>query len=283
MIYKKDANFPYPLLTNTSTSYETSHFTLAVELQENMQNYRFDIQYEIESEFISTLLEKEEAQLFLVIQSKDNKFFPLRTNQKHIEIPKSRISVSERTVIQLHLLAKEDVPFNDNDDLSTFYQQFKDEIIVPKHSILGFSNIVVFDGSSNKPIDLFEKKVDPNLTSDVKIELGSETIIIHYKNEQLQFNNLPMSHTLNNPYIYMGLQKALMRFILNNSVDGEQVDLEEIDIPIDQLDLKLYNLMKKKLVMEVRIDTIDEVIHVISDRIIERYTAAIRGLSSSGN
>lgn len=283
MIYKKDANFPYPLLTNTSTSYETSHFTLDVELQENMQNYRFDIQYEIESEFINTLLDKGQAQLVLVIQSKDNKFFPLRTNQKHIEIPKSRISVSKRTVIQLHLLAKADVPFIDNDDLSEFYQQFKNEIIIPKHSILGFSNIVVFDGSSNKPIDLFEKKVDPNLSSDVKIELGSETIIIHYKNEQLQFNNLPMSNTLNNPYIYMGLQKALMRFIVNNSADSEQVDLGEIDIPIDQLDLKLYNLMKIKLVMEVRIDTIDEVIHVISDRIIERYTAAIRGLSSSGN
>lgn len=283
MIYKKDANFPYPLLTNTSTSYETSHFTLDVELQENMQNYRFDIQYEIESEFINTLLDKGKAQLYLVIQSKDNKFFPLRTNQKHIEILKSRISVSKRTVIQLHLLAKEDVPFNDNDDLSTFYQQFKDEIIVPKHSILGFSNTVIFDGSSNKPIDLFEKKVDPNLSSEVKIELGSETIIIHYKNEQLQFNNLQMSNTLNNPYIYMGLQKALMRFIVTNSADGEQVDLEEIEIPIDQLDLKLYNLMKKKLVTEVRINTIDEVIHVISDRIIERYTAAIRGLSASGN
>jgi hypothetical protein len=283
MIYKKDANFPYPLLTNSSTSYETSHFTLDVQLQENMQNYRFDIQYEIESDFINRLLERGLAQLILVIQSKDNKFYGLRPNQKYIEIKKSRLSVSKRTINQLHLQAKEDINFKDNDDLSRFYRQFKDEIIVPKHSILGFSNIVVFDGSSNKPIDLFEKKVDPNLSSDVKIELGSETIIIHYKNEQLQFNNLPMSNTLNNPYIYMGLQKALMRFIVNNSDDGEQVELDDIDIPIDPLDLKLYNLMKKKLVTEVRIDTIDEVIYAISDRIIERYTAAIRGLSTSGN
>jgi hypothetical protein len=283
MIYKKDANFPYPLLTNSSTSYETSHFTIDVQLQENIQNYRFDIQYEIESDFINRLLETGHAQLILVIQSKDNKFYSLRPNQKYIEIKKSRLSVSKRTVIQLHLQAKEDINFKDNDDLSRFYQQFKDEIIVPKHSILGFSNVVVFDGSSNKPIDLFEKKEDPNLSSDVKIELGSETIIIHYKNELLQFNNLPMSNTLNNPYIYMGLQKALMRFIVNNSDDGEQVDLEEIEIPIDPLDLKLYNLMKKKLVTEVRIDSIDEVIYAISDRIIERYTAAIRGLSTSGN
>ena len=26
MIYKKDANFPYPILTNTSNSYDSSNF-----------------------------------------------------------------------------------------------------------------------------------------------------------------------------------------------------------------------------------------------------------------
>ena len=69
--------------------------------------------------------------------------------------------------------------------------EFKDEIIVPKNSILGFSNSVIFDGSSAKPLDLFEKKVDPNLKSDIKIELTSETIVINYKNEALQFIDSP--------------------------------------------------------------------------------------------
>ena len=32
MIYKKDANFPYPLLTNTSSSYSSSNFILDIEL-----------------------------------------------------------------------------------------------------------------------------------------------------------------------------------------------------------------------------------------------------------
>ena len=60
MIYKKDANFPYPLLTNTSNSYENCHFTLDVELTEKTcNNYRFDIQYEIESEFINKLLKED--------------------------------------------------------------------------------------------------------------------------------------------------------------------------------------------------------------------------------
>lgn len=282
MIYKKDANFPYPLLTNTSTSYESSQFTLDVQLQENVNNYRFDIQYDISSEFMNLLLEKGKAQLILVIQSKDNKFYKLRPHDTFIEIPKSRISVSKRTSIQLHLQSKTDINFKENDDLSGIYQYYKDNIVVPKHSILGFSNIEIFEGSYEKPLELFEKKVDPNLLSDVKIELGSETIIIHFKNEQLQFNHLPMSNTLNNPYIYMGLQKALQRFIEINGDDGE-VDLEQLETPIDPLDFKLYNLMKKKMINEIRIDTIDEVIYAISDRIIEKFIAAVKGLSSNGN
>jgi hypothetical protein len=282
MIYKKDANFPYPVLTNTSTSYESSNFILDVELHENVRNYRFVIKYELDSDFITRLLDRGEAQLILVIQSKDNKFFKLYPTQTSIEIPKSRISVSKRTTIQLQIQAKGNINFKDNNDLSGFYQQFKDEINVPKNSILGFSNVVLFDGSSSKPLELFEKKVDPSLKSDVKVELGSETIIIHYRNEELQLSNLPMSNTLNNPYIYMGLQKALLRFLVNNG-DGEQVELDQIDMPIDQLDLKLYDLMKKKMVSEVGIDTIDEVIYAISDRIIEKYSAAVKGLSLNGS
>jgi hypothetical protein len=54
-------------------------------------------------------------------------------------------------------------------------------------------------------------------------------------------------------------------------------------MPIDQLDLKLYDLMKKKMVSEVGIDTIDEVIYAISDRIMEKYTAAVKGLSTNGS
>lgn len=278
MIYKKDANFPYPLLTNTSTSYKSCNFALDVNLEENTNNYRFQIIYNIDSYFITKLIENRQAQLILVIQSKDNKFFNLE--DKFIEIPKSRISVSKRTTIQLLIQSKEEINFKENYDLSSFYQEFKEDIIVPKNSILGFSNSVTFEGSSTKPLDLFEKKVNPNIKSDIKIELGSETIIINYKNEELQFNDSPISHTLNNPYVYMGLQKALYRFIENNSEDGETVYLEDIDQPTNSLDFKLYNLMKKKMIDELSLESIDEVIYTISNKILEKYTAAVRGLSS---
>lgn len=283
MIYKKDANFPYPLLTNTSTSYKKCNFILDVNLEENIYNYRFEIEYDIDSEFITQLLDNGQAHLILVIQSKDNKFYELNFGDKFIEISKSRISVSERTTIQLLVQSKEKISFKENNDLSSFYEEFKESIIIPKNSILGFSNTVIFEGSYTKPLDLFEKKVNPNIKSDIKIELGIETIIINYKSEEFQFNDSPMSTTLNNTYVYMGLQKALYRFIVNYSEDGETVDLEDMDTPIDNLDFKLYNLMKKKMIYELSIENMDEVIYSISDRILEKYTATVRRLYNDRN
>ena len=283
MIYKKDANFPYPILTNTSNSYDNCSFILDINLEENTNEYIFEINYDITSPFIEKLLQNGQATLILIIQSKDNKFFNIEYGQKAKSISKSRISLSKRTTIQLFIQSNEEINFKNNYDLSSFYEEFKDEIDVPKNSILGFSNSVIFDGSTNKPLELFEKKVNPNLKSDVKIELGSETIIINYKNESLQFTDLPQSSTFNNPYVYMGLQKALYRFIVNNSEDHEEVDLDEIEPPSDGLDFKLYNLMRKKKISELNIENIDEVIYSISDKMLEKYTAAVRRLYSDGN
>src|SRR5690606_28368468 len=103
------------------------------------------------------------AQLVLVIQSKDNKFYELNMGEKYKEIPKTRISLSKRTTIQLLIKAKSDISFKENNDLNTFYDQLKDQIILPKNTILGFSNTEIFDGSNAKPLDLFEKKINTNI------------------------------------------------------------------------------------------------------------------------
>ena len=283
MIYRKDANFPYPVLTNTSNSYDASNFILDVNLQENNKEYHFNFSYDLDSPFIHRLLESQRAQLYLVIQSKDNKFFPVRIGESSKAIPKSRISLSKRTVVQLLIQSKEEISFRDNGDLNPFYSEFKDEIVVPKSAILGFSNSVIFEGSSRKPLELFEKKLSPSLKSDIEIELGSETIIIHYKTEDLQFTDSQVSQALNNPYVYMGLQKALYRFLMNNSEDGESVDLTELEEPIDTLDLKLFNLLRSKMIQELSMENIDEVIYLISDRVLEKYAAAVKGLYKDGN
>ncbi|MDU4860158.1 MAG: hypothetical protein E6356_05325 [Terrisporobacter othiniensis] len=283
MIYKKDANFPYPLLTNTSNSYDGCNFTLDIELNENTYEYIFQIKYEIESDFIKKLIRENKAQLVLVVQSKDNKFFNLNLNENIKTIPKNRISLSKRTTIQLLIQSKGEINFKDNHDLNTFYGSIKDQINVPKHSILGFSNSVMFDGSTAKPLELFEKKVDISLKSEVKVELGSETIIINYKSDELQFIDSPVSSTINNIYVYMGLQKALYRFVNTYGGEDEEVDLEELDLPTDGLDLKLYRLMKSKMIKSVSLDNVDEVICSITDRILDKYTSAVRGLYSNGN
>ena len=283
MIYKKDANFPYPVLTNKSTSYKNSNFDLDISLEENTNSYRFNINYYIDSDFINSLLEQEQAKLVLVIQSKDNKFLNVELGETYKEISKSRISLNKRTTLQLLIQSKENLSFANNNDLSEFYDGFKEEINVSKNSILGFSNTVIFEGCASKPLELFEKKLDTTLKSDIKIELGNETIIINYKNEGLQFIDTAKNSTLNNPYIYMGLQKALYRFILNNAEGTEEVYIDEIEEPKNPLDFKLYNLMKKKMVKEVNMDNIDEVIYLISDKILEKYTTVVRGMYQNGN
>lgn len=282
MIYKKDANFPYPVLTNTSNSYESGGFTLNVELKENTDNYRFDIDYEVQSDFLKDLLSSDQAKLYLIVQSKDNKFFNLRPDQSYVDIPKSRLSINTRTSIQLSIQSSSTISFRNNEDTNDFFQEFKEDIVVPRHALLGFSNTVVFEGSSTKPFDLFERKIDASLKSDIKVELGSETIIIHYKNEDLQFAGMPNSSNLNNPYIYLGLQKALHRFITNYGEDG-QVYLDMVELPTDQLDAKLYRLMKAKMVPELEIDSLDEAIYKISDKVIEKYASAVKGLEASGD
>jgi hypothetical protein len=258
-------------------------FILDINLSENTNDYIFDLSYDIESEFIRNLLQEKRAKLILVIQSKDNKFFEVEKNKNSIKISKSRMSLSKKTLIQLLIQSKGEITFENNCDLSSFYEEFKGDIIVPKNSILGFSNNVVFDGSNEKPLDLFEKKIDPNLKSDVKIELGNETIIINYKKENLQFNDFASSSILNSPYIYMGLQKALYRFIVLHGGEDEIVFLDEVGDQLEGIDSKLYNLMKMKMIDKLNVDNIDEVIYSISDRILEKYTAAVRRLNTNGN
>ena len=77
----------------------------------------------------------------------------------------------------------------------------------------------------------------------------------------------------------MGLQKALYRFIISYGSDGEQVYLDEIgDDPANELDFKLYHLMKSKMVTELNTENMDEVISKISDKILHRFTSTVRGM-----
>ncbi|WAA13362.1 hypothetical protein [Fervidibacillus halotolerans] len=281
MIYRKNANFPYPVLSNTSNAYVKNTFEFDVDVYDISSDYQFNIEIEIDSEYIKKLLTTGKAQLIFIIQSKDNKYFRLTSSQNSVLVKKSRVSLNDKTSLQLHIQTLEDINFKDNFDLNDFYQEFKHEINIPKYSLLGFSNVISLL-NIKKPFDLFEKRLDENLNSEIKIELGQETIIINYKKSEFQFNHLPKSNVLNNPYIYTGLTKALQAFIAANSKDGD-VDLEDINEPEGTLDWKLYNLMKNKGVTRLNYDNIDEVIHIISNRIIEKYTKALEEMVNNGS
>lgn len=279
MIYKKDANFPYPILSSNTFAYDESDFMIKVSFEEDGDLYKFKIQNYLTSEFVQNLLQKGEAQYLLVIQSKDTKFFSMDPNNLQVEIPKNRMSLSSRTSIQMHIVANANISFENNHELNQFYDQLKNSIIVPKYSMLGFSNIVTFEGGMKNPLDLFEKRLDPQLSSAIKFELGAECIIIHFRDEDVQFQSMAKASAFINPYLYTGLRMALERFIGTYAEeDDDIVELSQITQPEDLLDYKLYNLMMSKSVEELSVDNIDEVIGRISHQIIEKYVKAVKEL-----
>lgn len=280
MIYKKDANFPYPILSSTSFSYEDSDFTMKVSFEEDGDHYRFKMTPTLSSPFIEDLLATKQAYYLLVIQSKDTKFFSLQPDHLVVDIHKKRMSLSSRTSMQLHIVAKTEICFSQNEELNAFYAPLKHSIIVRPHAMLGYSNIVTFEGSMKNPFDLFQKRLDPSLKSAIKFELGSESIILHFRDEETQFQAMPKANAFLNPYLYTGLHIALDRFIKTYAEDEEDVvELAQITPPDDLLDFKLYNLMINKSVEELSVGNIDEVISRISNQIIEKYVKAVKEMA----
>lgn len=284
MIYNKKANFPYPLLINNTKDYREPRFEFDVELSENHSEFILSIHCEINSDFIKQKIKSKEARLLLIIKSTDNQFFELEGIEYNTQkISKSRLALSSKTTIQLMVQAISEIGFKENHDISDFYRVFSEEIVVDRGMALGFSNIIIFDGSQRNPYDLFEKKVDEKIDSDIKIELTDETILIVYKSDVIQFADLPQSRNLNNPYLYMGLQKALMAFLIRFAEESveEGVDIREVDeMQCSPLEEKLLSLMRSKDIERFDLTTIDSIIYLISDDILTKYVETVRGLSN---
>lgn len=283
MIYKKDANFPYPVFASNVKTYLKNDFQIDLDINEDEKNFIFKFtEFEIESDFIKQLKEERKLQFILIIQSKDNWFTKIESPNDEITVPKNRLSLNNRTLIQVHIQAIESINFRNNEDLIPFYDAFKEEISVQKNGLIGYSNVLVLEGRFRKPLEIFSKRVDENLSSEIKIELGNETIELVFKDANYQFGELPKSSGLMLPYIYMGMQKALYQFIKNYGTE-DSVELEYLDEPENLLDLKIFNLMRNKNVDELSIDNVDEVINQISDSMIGKYASTVREFASDGN
>ena len=280
MIYTKQSNFPYPLLRSESEDYVDGQFEFDVLLEETNTDYIITVIATISSSFIKDLIDRNKARLVLVIKSKDNQFHVLDNSEEtKVKINKTKLSFNSKTIMQLMIQSLDDIYFKLNEDLSEFYKEFKNDIKVNKGLALGFSNTVVLDSSEKKPFDLFEKRIDPNMIEDIKVEIGREVIIIVYNSESLMFNDVADNRNLSNPYLYIGLQKALVAWFLKFSIDREQsVDIDELCLNdmLTPLDSKLLELMKAKGIEELDLDEIDSIIQIISEDILKKYVKRVR-------
>jgi len=273
MIFDKESTFPYPILSKFTEDYVDAKFTLKVDVQDGQDDYIFGVEYILTSKFLADLIQQKKATMYLLIQSKDSKFYELIYSR--VNVPKNRISLNKRTNLQLVLMANDEISFHQNNELDLFYEAEKSKIKVKKYNVLAISNVEKYNGDLKKPFELFEKRVDPTIKSDIKIEFGEETIVIVYKRKEFQYIGYTKSKTLNNHYIYIGLQKALTKFLFDLSEEKDEVYIDEINDPDNPLNLKLYRLLKTKGVKTLSLENMDEVIAMISDRIIEKHYNAI--------
>ena len=285
MIYKKEASFPYPVLSNNSTNYKENDFILDVSnLTGNEDMYTFEFSYEITSSFVNQLLSAGKANLIFVIQSQDNFFKILKKGEKIVSVPKNRLSLSYRTAIQLLIRSVDEIGFSECDELNDFYEEIRDDITIERNNLVGYSNLVVFEGSENKPLELIERKVDPTLTSSFKVELGPSTIVLVFKDEKYQLNDIMRNNSVMNMYIYEGLSRALYKFIQDNQSGMENEEFIELNSLSEQstpLNQKLLDLMLNKGIEDIDLESIDRVISIISNNIIEKFVYSIREVSSN--
>ncbi len=272
MVYTKEASFPFPILNNNVYDYINNKFNLDVHLFQDNENYIYHFDYEIESNFIKNLINENRLELIGLIKSQDNSFCKLDKEQK-IYIKKERIALKKNTKIQLALKAKEIILFNNCDELVPFFSEEKDFLEIPKNSLVGFSNVVIFEGSTTKPLDIFEKRVDSNIKSEIKIDISYETIDLIFKDEKYQFLEEAESKRLNYIYVYMGLQKVLMEMILESKNEDLILEIDnqsevEMKKPIHR---KIIKLLKNSNVSEISFENIDEVISKISSNIIKEF------------
>ena len=280
MIYNKDASFPYPVLSRTTNSYQENYFTFDInDVKETKDSYIFSFEYNISSPFIERLINQGKAVVVFIAQSKDNTFKRLDPNTREIVFPKKRFSLSERTKLQLHIQTLTNVSFSEATDLNEFYNEFKDDIVVKSHSLLGYSDEVVLESNDIKPLEVFEQAIRPNLSVPFKVELTNETIVLAFRTQNDSLSGAGLTANLRNMYLYVGLSHALRNFIEAYGQDEEFVQIANITMPDTGLHEKLKDLMLSKNITELSVETIDETIQLMADNIIEKYIESIRGIS----
>jgi len=275
MIFNKDVTFPYPILTNFNDDYPNSDFSLQVDFQIEDNDYFFNITYQLTSAFLMDLYQDHKAQFKCIVQSYDSKIYDFNPFEPVIRIPKNRIALSKKVLIQLVIIATEKVSFDKNQDIDPYYKTYRNQIIIDKNHLLALSNIAKFNGELKEPFKLFNYSIIDNLPTDIAFDLEKEMIHIKFKESHFLHQKGQKPSPLNYHYVYMGLQKAISQFIINNSEDGDNIQLKELTNVNSSLDEKLLSFMINKGVDEVSLEKLDLVIHQITDRVMLKHNKAV--------
>ena len=279
MIFKKEAYFPYPVLSLYANDYGDHVFILDVSISEAGENYGFTIEHKCTSGYLNDLLENSKARMTLIVQDTDTKIIDVIG--QYFEISKDRISLNKKTRFQLYISSTTRSSFNKNYDLVEFYDDIKRNIYVKKNNVLAFSNVVTFNGDVKKPYQIIKYSIDEGLKTDIEIKLENEFINICYRDKKFKYNDVFPQTRLNYHYVYMGLQKALLKYVCDEG--QSEILIDDADDPESNLSAKLLELMRVKKVSKLSFENVDEVIYKISDDIIQKHVMAVRGLRNNAN
>lgn len=275
MIFNKDVTFPYPVLTSFNEDYPAAEFNLYLDFEIIDDYYQFKVNYALTSPFLMELIESNKAIFKCVIRSHDSRIFTYNPINPYIKIPRNRISLAKKVYVQLSIVTMQEISFSNNEDIDPYYKRVRDKILIPKNHILALSDISNFNGELKEPFKLFNYSIDKELKTDISFELSKEMIHIRLKDNNYLYQKGQRTNALNYHYVYMGLQKALAKFIFNNGDGSDSVILDEMEAGQTLLDDKLLIYMQNKGVSEISMDSIDNVIYQITDRVMQKHNNAI--------
>lgn len=276
MIYTKEASFPYPIYSNLSHDFDEPIFDFDINVTEHETKYDFNITYNLGSSYIKNLIDSGKTRAILIIKSIDSQFYFLGSEKETISIMKNQISLDGRTTAQIHIQALSNLSYQDNDDLSKRYYAFRDEILINRHCVIGYSGTIEFDGSDKEAMGLFEYSLDPSMKKDFKIEITQDNVLLVWKNPK---DSITGDEGLLNLYLYLGLSGTLIDFLTRHSVDpdsGFEVFIDNVaQSPGTVLDKKITKLLQNRGITELYFENIDEAIFLIADSIIPKFTQSI--------
>ncbi len=298
MIYTTTANFPYPVLRDDSKKgYRAAQFCFDLNIHDQGDEYRLEIDTLISSTFLREHLAAGRAELFLVLKGADCFYAPLsvtsfqrKRSSTILLISKEEISFESSVEIQLMIMAKDAISFAENKELTTYFDERKERIVVQPGQMLGFSRMIKCELESEESYNLFVVTIDETQLQDYTTRLSPSMIELVFNKVETKLLTQTKDHLVN-LYLYAALQKQLMHLLCSHlmdaDIDQENQSVLDAELEISQLspsnerEEKVLSLLKAKGIKELRFESIDAIIHKIGDGLVGKFTQALSKLIQS--